>query len=222
MSFGSVPNSLKVGVLLKNVMYRVRAYTIDKNSFHDIGKAIVLTGTDSVFLRENSFDSVSEQVVLDGVSKTYSVYPGISIPGIPNLPEPLPDGMDTELESEYPRGRKYMLINEWGPYNFAYPDIFLRRIDQDNNAPFDHTIALFGPTGNWKLLPGASGIVAFRPKSGTTPTTIELKQSADSSSISFQLEYLGPDFVDQFGDTVSRGEAPLIHYQEISPAEAIQ
>src|SRR5690606_4812549 len=44
------------------------------------------------------------------------------------LPDPLPDGMDASLPANYPRGRRYILINEWGPFDFQYPLLALRDI----------------------------------------------------------------------------------------------
>jgi len=190
-----------------------RKYIIEENTFDKIDRTIYLSSTDSVFIDRNNYTDVKTKLELKDAPQPVSNAPALPSIGNIELPKPLADGMDTELESHIPRGRKYMLINEWGPYSFAYPEIFLRRIESEKGSAFDHTFALFGPTGNWKLLPGSKGIESFRPKSGTTPSTIELKSTTDSI-LKFSLEYLGPEYVNQFGDTIKKGEAPLISFDK--------
>jgi parallel beta-helix repeat protein len=58
------------------------------------------------------------------------------------IPAPLPDGIDASLPKDHPRGRRYMLVNEWGPYNFEYPAIWLREL-KDGLFTFD----IMGPQG---------------------------------------------------------------------------
>ena len=194
-----------------------RSYEIIENSFDAIETAISLIKTDSVYLNNNQFAEVSSRIKNSSNSAEFNSSTGIDIYNEISFPDPLEDGMDTELEERFPRGRKYILVNEWGPYNFDYPEIFLRRITDDNSASFDLTLALFGPVGNWKLLPGTRGVDGFRPKSGATPSTIEVKRSPDSTLLTFELGYLGPDHVDQFGDSVSRGSSPNIRFALYDP-----
>lgn len=190
-----------------------RNYVIEENTFDDIRRAILLNRTDSVTIDRNDYAGVNTKLELKDSPQPVHKASAMPSHGDLEVPTPLADGMDTELESHIPRGRKNMLINEWGPYNFEYPEIFLRRMGGENTQAYDHTFALFGPTGNWKLLPGSKGIQSFRPKSGTTPSTIELKSAGDSI-LTFNLEFLGPEYVNQFGDTINKGEAPVISFDK--------
>jgi hypothetical protein len=45
-----------------------------------------------------------------------------------------------------------------------------------------------------------------------------LKASPDSSLLQFNLEYLGPDYINQFGDSIGKGAAPLISFSSYSPS----
>ena len=67
----------------------------------------------------------------------------------------LPDGQNTFLHPNHLRGRQYILVNEWGPYDFKYPVIWLREI-KDNK----YTFLLLGPQGNWKSV-GGKGLKKF-------------------------------------------------------------
>ena len=179
-----------------------RAYTISNNTFVNVSRALDIQRTDSVSYSDNS-----EHDDMSDMDKTSS--------SSPILIEPLEDGMDTQLESQYPRGRKYMLVNEWGPYNFAYPEIYLRRIDEEGES-VRYTTSLFGPTGNWKLL-GARGLQSVNPKSGATPGTLTATTIADSSTIAIDLEYIGSKFVNQFGDTLEKGNRFPITFRRFEP-----
>ena len=124
---------------------------------------------------------------------------------------PLPDGMNTQLPNELPTGRNFMLINEWGPYNFQYPSIWLRSVDR--NA---YNFVLLGPEGNWKLVGGA-GIKQVGPKTGSFPATIKVERLDTAKILSLQLEFIGNSFVNQFGDTIPKGSITPVKYSGIIP-----
>ena len=116
------------------------------------------------------------------------------------MPAPLMDGIDAILPEEHPRGRQYILMNDWGPYNFAYPSVWLREIIDDT-----YVFLLMGPTGNWKVV-GGEGLAMINPKTGTFPATFKAKKSPDSEELSIQFEFIGEGFVDQFGTVFEKGQ----------------
>ena len=130
------------------------------------------------------------------------------------LPEiniaPLPDGQHALLSTTHLRGRKYMIINEWGPYNFNYPLIWLR---EKNDNQF--TFAIFGPEGNWKLTDG-KGFISSSSQTGTMPSTIVLKKDKNfKEKASVNLEFVGSEFHDQFGKINERGNPYVFHFKEL-------
>ena len=129
------------------------------------------------------------------------------------LPEinisPLPDGQHALLPTEHLRGRKYIIVNEWGPYNFEYPLIWLREKKEDQ-----YTFAIFGPEGNWKLT-GGKGFIKSSQQTGNTSTTLVLiKDKNFQESPSIKLEFIGSEFKDQFGKTNERGKPYAFNFTE--------
>lgn len=123
--------------------------------------------------------------------------------------EPLPDGQETTLPAHMLQGRKYMLITEWGPYNFQYPSVWLRRAEGDQ-----YTFAIFGPQGNWKVV-GGSGFTSFSRKTGAIPATlVATKGGADKVELRIDLEFIGTSFKDQLGNDFEKGR--LYPFQYIS------
>lgn len=116
------------------------------------------------------------------------------------MPPPLMDGIDAILPDEHPRGRQYILMNEWGPYNFAYPSVWLREIIDDT-----YVFLLMGPAGNWKAV-GGEGLAKINPKTGTFPTTFKAEKIPGSEVLSIQFEFIGEGFVDQFGTVFEKGQ----------------
>jgi parallel beta-helix repeat protein len=91
-----------------------------------------------------------------------------------------------------PQGKDQMRITEWGPYDFRYPLIFLKKIDSNNVYHFD----VMGPGGNWKIK-NSNDITGITKNSGSFPSEITVQKTGDDVQI--DIEYNGPAFIDQFG-----------------------
>lgn len=126
--------------------------------------------------------------------------------------EKLKDGKNASLPENHPRGRQYILINEWGPYDFKYPIIWLREINENK-----YTFLLLGPQGNWKCIDG-KGLKSFGPKTGTFPATIVAEKDPNSDEIALDLEFIGEEVTDQFGKKYRRGTVfPFSFYKYQKP-----
>jgi len=115
------------------------------------------------------------------------------------MPPPMLDGIDAILPEDHPRGRQYILMNEWGPYNFQYPSIWLREINEK-----EYVFLLMGPKGNWKAV-GGTGLDGLNPKTGTFPATFKIQRQQDIPELSVLFEFIGEGFIDQFGQAVAKG-----------------
>lgn len=115
------------------------------------------------------------------------------------MPPPLLDGIDAILPEDHPRGRQYILMNEWGPYNFQYPSVWLREINEE-----EYIFLLMGPKGNWKAV-GGEGLSGLNPKTGTFPATFKARRDKNNPAFSIQFEFIGEAFTDQFGQEVAKG-----------------
>lgn len=114
---------------------------------------------------------------------------------------PLENGQSTHTTSIPYQGKKYILNDEWGPYNFQYPAIWLREINDDK-----YTFGIFGPEGNWKIVNG-NGFVQSSRQSGSMPATMVATKAKNSEEpLSLDLEFIGVEFIDQFGNRNPRGK----------------
>ncbi|MDV7398475.1 hypothetical protein RZS08_44125, partial [Arthrospira platensis SPKY1] len=101
--------------------------------------------------------------------------------------------METHLPENTLKGTDYILMDEWGPYNFSYPSVWLRAIDGDR-----YTFLLLGPAGNWKL-EGGKGWRSVNQKTGSFPATLVAEKEPGAQVLELDLIYLGPAFTDPFG-----------------------
>lgn len=115
-------------------------------------------------------------------------------------PPRIKDGMDVNLPANQLQGRPYMLVNEWGPYDFKRPSIWLRDLKDG-----EYIFLLLGPTGNWKAVDG-HGFTSVNPKTGTFPATFRAQAEAGVDSLRLTFEFIGEQAITQFGDTLKRGE----------------
>ena len=120
---------------------------------------------------------------------------------LPPVPEPpMEEGQLAYLPEDHLRGRAYILVDEWGPYDFRSPSIWLREVDENT-----YTFLLLGPpTGNWRTVDG-NGWTSINPKTGTFPATLVARRTPDADSLRLDLEYIGEAFINRFGQEVSRG-----------------
>lgn len=206
-----------------------KTYLIQQNLFSQVGLPLKIAATDSLSITDNivlNYDQLlleeepngelifsgnqlfggkswgnarrfrsNNAVLTEAVVDTNHVLLG----GYDFLPPPMMDGMDAILPENHPRGRQYILMNEWGPYNFAYPSIWLREINED-----EYIFLLIGPKGNWKAV-GGEGLSGLNPKTGTFPATFKARKQQDSAELSIAFEFIGEAFTDQFGQQVPKG-----------------
>lgn len=111
--------------------------------------------------------------------------------------EPLEDGQWLVfLDEERLIGRELIMINDWGPYNFNYPTIFLQKIKNNN-----YFFSFFGQGGGrWVLLnnPGFNSFTGL--KGGGFPDWLSMEKLPNATDLLLEFEYTGPAFTDQFGN----------------------
>ncbi|MEZ4941632.1 MAG: right-handed parallel beta-helix repeat-containing protein [Saprospiraceae bacterium] len=120
-------------------------------------------------------------------------------------PDSLPGGINAGLPPNYPRGRRYIFVDEWGPYDFLRPKAILT---EHTEAPEGNScvLNLYGPPGQWKIS-GKQGIAAVDQESGAMPATIRLTADAVADAIWLEFEYVGAlEITDVFGQTIPAGQ----------------
>ena len=132
---------------------------------------------------------------------------------IRDMPEPMPDSIPVSLSATQLQGRPYILVNEWGPYDFLRPSIWLREVSPEG----DYVFVLLGPTGNWKSVDG-EGFLSINPKTGTFPATLQAKADPNALNLKLDFEFIGEKAITQFGDTLRRGTVIPFQFRSI-PSE---
>ncbi|MCB0685553.1 MAG: right-handed parallel beta-helix repeat-containing protein [Saprospiraceae bacterium] len=174
-----------------------RDYVIAKNVITDVDSAYDITETTSVVFSEN---------IIDGTTEEKDMHVDRALPM--DLPTPLQDGKNVINKDPELDGRKFIIVNEWGPYNFEYPFVWLRTMEKDK-----YIFVMFGPVGNWKIS-NAENFVDGSLKSGTFPNTLTATRINPEQSGSINFEFIGQSFVDQFGHRYKKGIPFHFSFQE--------
>lgn len=98
------------------------------------------------------------------------------------------------------RGRRYILVDEWGPYDFRSPILWPRetKVDSGQRAV---VFEVLGPRGRWRVksVRGAK----LEATTGSVPGS--LRATLTGADVSIQLEYRGAQTVDYRGVVTSAG-----------------
>lgn len=119
-------------------------------------------------------------------------------------PRVLADGQEAFLPEGGLRGRQYILMTEWGPYDFRYPSIWLRSVKGST-----YTFVILGPQGNWQLV-GGTGIENISRKRGAVPATVVVEASEE---LSLELKFIGEEARTVFGESVKKGKGILFAWE---------
>jgi len=116
-------------------------------------------------------------------------------------PDSLPDGMVAVLPNGFPRGRRFILVDEWGPFDFRRPIATL-----DTMAGNMYSLVLIGPSGDWKISK-MEGVKSISAKKGTVPATLTVERDPKSDAVFIEFEYTSPQVVKTvFGEIVPTGK----------------
>lgn len=195
---------------------RSHNYIIAANSFNEHQTAVNITRTDSIWLYGNSFQRTGTNVKVNStVTRLDSTEGGEAIYGlskeenylIPDVKKP----MDPFRGAGKLAGRKNILVNEWGPYNFQYPIIWnANPVDTSDTMKFD----LRAPAGTWKIL-SFKGVEQVSKKQGSFPDSFQaVKIKPGKTDIEIVAAYRGPTFTDQFGNKMSSGKPHLFLFKK--------
>lgn len=122
-------------------------------------------------------------------------------------PASMPDAKNASLPEAQPRGRAFILVNEWGPYDFKSPVIWLREVEKEQ-----YTFSLYAPAGQWRIV-GSEGFEGFNQSNGTFPDTLLAKKIAGAENLRIELEYTGAEVTTQFGEVIPAGTKVPFRFQ---------
>jgi hypothetical protein len=98
------------------------------------------------------------------------------------------------------RGRRYIIVDEWGPYDFRRP---LAAVDTIVGT--QHTLMLLGPAGDWKITE-MKGVKNVSVRKGVVPGQLTFERDPAEQDCSIAFEYSGVQMiVTEFGKKVPPG-----------------
>jgi nitrous oxidase accessory protein NosD len=107
------------------------------------------------------------------------------------------------LPENHLRGRKYIMMTQYGAYNFQYPILWLRKQDSTGKLHFE----VFGKEGTWKIK-NFKGLQKISAVSGTMPSSFTAMPQIDSTEtdIAIEAEYIGSEVISPFGEVTPKGQ----------------
>lgn len=122
-------------------------------------------------------------------------------------PEPLAGGMNPFIRKGTLRGRRYILMGEWGPYNFRRPLLYPRETVLDaRTGESVRTYEVLGPKGSWRMLSRPEGL-SVSAENGRVPGSFTARFPANGVvAADFSLEYAGKETVDERGQVTAAGK----------------
>jgi PA14 domain/Periplasmic copper-binding protein (NosD)/Right handed beta helix region len=173
-----------------------RDYNIGNNTFSRVKIPLKISASKNLTISSgNRFEGFEKLLVEEKPNADLRMDAAIDYPPPPDTVAKLPDGMDASLPEDHLRGRQYILVDEWGPYDFRSPAIWLRTIEGGR-----YTFLLLGPqAGNYKIA-GGEGWSHIRGESGTFPDTLICTRKPEAERLTLDLEFTGEAFTGRFGN----------------------
>lgn len=124
------------------------------------------------------------------------------------------DAIDAFLPEGHPHGLEKILLDEWGPYNFQYPSIWLRE-RKDSIYVFEIT----GPPGNWQVV-GERGFSVWTQRSGYMPSSLTAIVPDSSQLTELNLLFGGRSYINRFGSKVNPDSSTIFRWKRLEKAVA--
>lgn len=139
-------------------------------------------------------------------------------------PKPLAGGMNAMLPGGALRGRRFILVDDWGPYDFKRPVLWPRgevsqTAGQSGREPASASATAFrfeilGPKGYWKV-GKTEGVGTLSKLAGTVPDVIDVvMEPGKASNMLIELEYTGEAVSDVKGNVIPKGQKVTFGYRK--------
>ncbi len=137
-------------------------------------------------------------------------------PGTSNLaswgetaPKQLSGGKMPFLKPGTLRGWRYILVDEWGPYDFKSPKLWPRGKTEAGALLFE----ILGPKGKWTATTFRGGKLSA--SSGDVPGFVEVTLNlGEATDLFLNFEYKGEEITTPFGEKIPKGKASKFSYRK--------
>lgn len=212
----SNPKRVKDIGYLKNRDTRSVNYHIGNNSFKNVKTVFNINHTSQLdidnnytigAINTNKVDSTVKDLRSDKNSELANpVMDSTYMPAIKKLS----NGKNAMLTANYPQGKKYIMMNEWGPYNFNYPVLW----KEPSKTPGTLILNVIAPAGKWRIT-RMKGVTHPSAIAGKTSEQITLvKDTTALTDIDVEMEYTGQAVTSPFGKKYGKGQSYTFHYRE--------
>ncbi len=114
-------------------------------------------------------------------------------------PKPLAGGIDPFLQPGTLRGRRYILVDQWGPYDFQSPLLWPRKQTTDAEGRRVVEFEVLGPKGRWTVAK-QEGVASLSADSGAVPGKLTATLAPGKATmVDLSLNYKGGATVDYLG-----------------------
>jgi hypothetical protein len=127
-------------------------------------------------------------------------------------PKPLAGAHDPFLRPGSLRGWRYIMVDEWGPYDFKSPLLWPR---EQLTAPSGTRIQryeILGPKGAWKVRGLKNATLSS--SSGSVPGSVDIATQSGAGTLQIDLEYIGAETTDYRGIVTKAGQPVKFGYSK--------
>lgn len=186
-------------------------YDFWENRFTNEAVAFDLALTSDITLYKNSYENTKTEIRKDSSVEKLNIDPTNVADSTAIIPPVINAWKKQQIPvTTFPKGRNQMRITEWGPYDFRYPILFLKKIDSNQVYHFD----VLGPKGKFKIK-SSKGVTNISQTEGTFPA--ELTAQKNGEDVQLKMEYTGEAFTDQFGKKQPANKAHDFSFRDYQP-----
>lgn len=191
---------------------RSREYTIAGNSFNNVANGLNISRTSAVKIFGNTYSGSAAYLKIDSTVTEIdsSERPLVDFAGWYIDTLNVKPGNPFKESNKY-SGRKNIMVNEWGPYDFGYPVIWnTNPTDSSPMMKFD----LIAPAGSWKII-RFWGLHNISAMNGTFPAVLTAEKiKGERTDIFIELGYNGMSYTNQFGKRIAAGKPSRFYFEK--------
>jgi parallel beta-helix repeat protein len=192
-----------------------RNYLIKNNSFSSPKSVFSISHSHDISILNNIIRNPSEFIRLDSSVKDLlirnnglSVSQKDTLTGAELAPAKIEGARNAMLPEGYLDGRKYMIMTQWGPYDFRSPILWWTKTDSTGKMYFD----IEGPSGKWKVKT-VKGVDDLSATEGTVPGKLSFHKIPGEPT-DVEIVYTGVEVTSPFGKKYAAGATYLFSYKK--------